>query len=242
MKDKPTILVFMVADGIEPAKKQMTQKAINTAKERENIEVCVIETGLPYQTLPAPYQNCIVYPGHFKEFNYNHALNTYVKFYLDTSKYPEEIPEYLAFCNNDLIFHTGWSGIVEDMRRRGYRSASPWCPKSHPRYHDRSKEKVFQGAWTRKNLAGWCFIWETSLWEELGGLPEDYTFYCSDNATEKLLREHSIAHALFRDYEVTHLGSQTLKSAPEEFRKFHCDGQVKKWNKENNVNMFNLGT
>jgi len=228
--NKWSIGVVMVADGSDKSIRAITQRAINTAQD-EGVTVLIVETGPKVS-----YDNCLMIYHKNNNFNYNHCLNIGAAFIIGYMN-----PDYIAFCNNDLVFHRGWSGIVGKMSEVGYRSASPWCPRSHPRYFSGSKQKILQGSWTRKNLAGWCFIWEKELYKQLGGINEDYTFYCSDNATEKQLRENRIAHALFRDYQVEHIGSQTLKLMDAEFKKNHCDGQVKKWNKENNVNMFNLG-
>lgn len=247
MSEKPTIGVIMVVQAKEKFKTKpihwdITQRAIDTAIKDKNVFVLVVHTGLLTSWDVQGYDNAYNFFNLQESFNYNKFLNRGAKQLINfLTEDMAPFPDYLAFCNNDLVFHTGWSGIVEEMRRKGYRSASPWCPNTHPRYHKDTNQKIIQGAWTRKNLAGWCFIWETALWKELGGLNEDYTFFCSDNATEKQLRENKVAHALFRDFEVTHLGSQTLKTASREFKEFHCNDQVRKWNRENNTNMFNLG-
>ena len=102
---------------------------------------------------------------------------------------------------------------------------------------------MHHGRATGSHFLGWCYIWKRSLYERIGPLPEDYAFYCADNVvSEVLMKEESVAHALFSEFRVEHLGNKTFWATAQGVRKSLTVDCVKKWNKDRGQNKFNWGT
>lgn len=218
--------VILVSDAKNDKLKKITEQAIHTSRQR----CVVIESNLDVNYTDADTI-------HFKqgEFNYNKALNMGAEF-LKTNG----TSEYMAFCNNDLVFTPRWYDIAVEMQWNGFESASPWCEYTHPQYHPKAATYI-QGRRTRIHLAGWCFVWTRSLYDRIGPLPEDYSFFCADNATEKLMDKHKVAHMLSTKYVVNHLGSTTLRTTDLTERDKLTKEQVRKWNRDYKENKFGWG-
>ena len=95
----------------------------------------------------------------------------------------------------------------------------------------------------RLHFAGWCFVWERTLWEELKGLDEDFRFWCADNATAKQLQGAGHGHALISSSIVEHIdgGSKTLSTLDATTNNAYTEGEVKKYNKKFGENIFGWG-
>lgn len=153
---------------------------------------------------------------------------------------------YIAFCNNDLIFHKGWDEVLLiAMKARGVESASPLCPRTHHQWWTKGlPTQTVHGNEAGKYLAGWCFVWSRALWEQH---PHDerQEFWCADNATEMTLQKHKIDHILVPGSKVDHLQSTMLneikKTDPARYDAL-TRGEVKKFNRNYGQNKFNWGT
>lgn len=228
--------VILVSDAKTDRLRKITQQAIDTAKADEGVRCIVVESFKDKGHLGA-YQDALTVWYPQINFNYNKALNEGAR--VAAIKNPGS---YIAFCNNDIVFTPGWTDIVREMQENGFESASPWCEYAHPPIHgQRRSARIFRGRKTRVNLAGWCFIWSRKLYDNIGPLPTDYTFFCADNATEKLMERNKIAHYLSGNYVVNHLGSMTLKTLDKKEREVLTVDEVKKWNRNNNKNLFGWG-
>lgn len=141
------------------------------------------------------------------EFNYNKFLNLGVS--LTKS-------DYIALCNNDLVFHDNWaSNIVNAMKANYLLSASPYCPYSQGRTFKRGNDIEF-GYSNAKHLSGWCIVVDRLIFDIIGKIDEDFPFWFADNAYSEQLKKHNVKHALVRNSIVTHLGSKTLKTNDDE--------------------------
>jgi len=221
MQLKEGITVVIVSDATLESMENLTQNTIYHALEDDNVEVIVVERNnqINYHKAKTIHYN---FP-----FNYNRCLNYGAI---------EARTEYICFANNDLIFMKGWTNIVKEMQKHNLRSASPQCPQRH----GYNKNGVSKGYKVGDLFAGWCFVWETSLFYELGGLNTDYEFYCADNVTVEQLKDNDIEHGLVKSSEVQHLVSQTLKTKNEiEFLQYTMDC-VKRFNKDYKQNIFGL--
>ena len=153
--------------------------------------------------------------------------------------------KYIAFCNNDLEFTLGWDlHIVEALKSEKIVSASPWCPKTHRQWwgNEIPKENVI-GTQTGKIVAGWCLVLKREWWEEMRGFDERLEFYCCDNSYTHQLEEANKKHALIMASEVVHLGSLTLNQfkGTQKYDDLTM-GEVRKYNRLYNKNLFNAGT
>ncbi len=153
--------------------------------------------------------------------------------------------DLIAFCNNDLEFTKGWDlHIVEALKSDKIVSASPWCPKTHRQWwgNEVPKENVI-GTQTGKIVAGWCLVLKREWWEEMRGFDERLEFYCCDNSYTHQLEEANKKHALIMASQVIHLGSLTLNQfkGTQKYDDLTM-GEVRKYNRLYNKNLFNAGT
>ncbi len=153
--------------------------------------------------------------------------------------------KYIAFCNNDLEFTLGWDlHIVEALKSDKIVSASPWCPKTHKQWwgNEIPKENVI-GTQTGKIVAGWCLVLKREWWEEMRGFDERLEFYCCDNSYTHQLETANKKHALIMASQVIHLGSLTLNQfkGTQKYDDLTM-GEVRKYNRFYNKNLFNAGT
>lgn len=199
----------------------MTQKAIDTALHNSKgykINIIVME-----QNNNVNYSDATTlhYDG---EFNYNAIANLGIS---------EGDSPYVMVANNDLIFKDNW---LFNLLRVNHPVVSPKCPKDL-----RQKEFTVNttGYKVAKHFSGWCFMMKRNVWEDIGGLDEDFSFWCADNATVKQLEAKGYTPMLVVDALVEHLGSQTLKTFDDKTKKEMTHDQVKKYNSKYNDNIFN---
>lgn len=154
--------------------------------------------------------------------------------------------ELIAFCNNDLEFTRGWDTAIDNALKNQDRivSASPWCPKTHRQWwgNEVPKENVI-GTQTGKIVAGWCLVLKREWWEEMGGFDERMEFWCCDNSYTHQLEAANKKHALVMASEVIHHQSLVLNQfkGTQKYDDLTM-GQVRKYNRLYNKNLFNAGT
>ena len=153
--------------------------------------------------------------------------------------------EYIAFCNNDLLFEDNWAcNIIEEMEKEYVSSASPYSPISN--VSNRTGITVNSGNHCgyeiRKEFCGWAFIWKRELWERLK-LDERIYFWASDNATAAQLKENNEKHILVTNSIVHHVhnGSITLNTLSNEMKSILMHDEIKKFNRLYNQDLFSLG-
>lgn len=169
-------------------------------------------------------------------FNYNRFMNEGAM--LGKSK-------YIAFCNNDLEFETDWAyKLIYAMERDNLDSASPYCRNVHGIQTRLSPTGVVRLGWTvRLEFAGWCFVMKRSSWEKIGGLDEDFSFWCADNATVEQLKAAGMKHGLVTNSIVNHVasGENTLKDVDPATKEQLTFVQIKKFNNKYDKNVWGMG-
>jgi GT2 family glycosyltransferase len=170
----------------------LTIQGIETLKASEeeiDFNVIVIEDSLHY------YSN-VTNLKIDEEFNYNRFMNLGAK----TSD-----ADYIVFCNNDLIFHKGW---FTEMLKYDFPCMSPRSMRDFRQWS--YAEDVITGTGIGTVFSGWCFVLKREIWEQIGGLDEDFKFWYADNATVEQLKNIGITPTLITQSYVEHVGSQTL--------------------------------
>jgi GT2 family glycosyltransferase len=119
--------------------------------------------------------------------------------------------EWIVFCNNDLIFHKNW---FTELMKYQHDVMCPKCPKDA---RQAWVNKVEFGGIIGKYFSGWCFAMKRSIYDKIGGLSEEYIFWCADNITVKQLETVGITPCIIPTSLVTHLGSQTLNTIPNKY-------------------------
>lgn len=133
--------------------------------------------------------------------------------------------DFIAVCNNDIIFHPGWLSEIYkvSIANPDILSFSPFdgnCKKMKKlalHYRD------FYIGWDiLKHVAGWCLVFTKELLDIIPTpFDERFTFYYSDNDYGFTLKNKGIKHALVTNAKVDHLGSvvtdSVLKNTDSEF-------------------------
>lgn len=184
----------------------MTLRAIDSLRASENdikFNVILIESNKSWSPKEYPYHNAdaLVIPD--AEFNYN----KYCNIGLQSCK-----SEWIALCNNDLIFHKGWfSNILEANKQRpDIKSFCPW--NSYDMWHERAfgnpQVDIIEGYRTSYEVGGWCLVAKKEVYDTIN-LDDRVSFWYSDNIYADELIKHGFKHALVKNSKVDHICSQT---------------------------------
>ena len=189
---------------------RVTQQCIDSArKDNAELNIIVVETGDNY-----PYQvdKIVKYEG---EFNYNKALNIGLQYAKS---------DYQVLCNNDIIFHPGWSKMGDIMKVNEYLSASALSNDQRQRICKKGSV-AYEGYVIGIHLTGWCIFTAKELWPLIGKLSEKHRFWYADNVYADQLIQAKIKHALICSIQVDHLGSRTLQKQPRNIQQLYTYSQ-----------------
>lgn len=211
--------LIILSNAITPQLEQMTINAINSCEESNDgnchFNYFVIEQNenVTYYT---PHTTTLRFE---KRFNYNRFMNHGLRF--TTS-------EYIALCNNDIIFGKNWGSIiVEAMKANNVVSASPQSVTWH-----QLKPEIEYGYVISGHIAGWCIVVNRSIFDIIGKLDESYEFWYADHLYQKQLIRHDIKHIIVRDSHCEHLGSKTLSNIDKNLHKEYTTNLAKRFWKE----------
>lgn len=144
---------------------------------------------------------------------------------------------YVVLCNSDLTYGKNWaSKIVEIMDEHPrFLSASPWCPQTQGSGMQHIGT-IFEGYNVRGELAGWCIFQQRKIYDILGELDEQFTFWYCDNDYSMELQKNNISHCLVPASVVNHhekgLGKTGDTLTEKEKQSFTIDQQyvfMAKW-------------
>lgn len=188
----PTVDVVMLSKATDSRMRAMTQNAINTciagaAPAKVRIVVIEQESGVEYQDAitvhdPSP-------------FNYNAFCNNGAR---------HGSAEWIVFANNDLHFNRGW---LKELLAANHPVVSPIDPN---RQSQRNIRQNMVGTENGRHFSGWCFMLRRDIWEQIGGLDEDFGFWCADDATIEQLIAIGISPMVVARSSVLHLASVTV--------------------------------
>ena len=162
--------------------------------------------------------NIKVIPNYDTIFNYNKALNKGI----EKSK-----SDYIAFCNNDLIFEKGWlENLINAMEQTGSESGSPFTPENKAMLQ--YKENTI--GWTvREHFNGACFVLKRSAIDKIGGkFNECVEGWFSDNVVAQQLINAGVQNVLCPSSIVHHLGSKTIETLSKEDQENFMNKQIEK--------------
>ena len=186
------------------------------------------------------------------DVNYDHFNRTY-KRHTATTIHPivpfgyhrylnigrkEGVSPYVVLCNSDLTYEKNWaSKIIEVMDANPkFLSASPWCPQTQGDNRPHAGN-IFEGYEVRGELAGWCIFQQRKIYDILGELDEQFTFWYCDNDYAMELQKNGISHCLVADSIVNHhddylgnTGSTLTAEQQHEITYAQTEIFQKKWN------------
>lgn len=219
-----TFDVILLAYSKTEKHKQTTVDCIKSLKKAKNKHVEINIIVLESYDIGIKFKDSTTFFYQQHPFNYNESQNK--GFALSTA-------DYVFFCNNDLEFFDFWADECYKVFRMGYKSLSPYCPVSHPRWF-RDGNFIQVGYQVGVNLPGWCIGVERKMFEELGGFNTAVTFWFSDNIYAEQLKISGVKHALVCSSFVKHLdfGSKTLNSLTNKERVWLTTKQRKRYIEE----------
>lgn len=229
MESKSEIDIIMISYAQTDELKETTINAIHSLMSSEDpveikFNIIVIES----QRLLAPYQypnSVTIYPD--EPFGYHRYLNIGIEM---TSA------PFVCICNNDLIFHPHWATeLLKPLQMYiDLYSVSPVCSKHHRNEGLKLNDGIKLGYRVRYEVSGWCILFKRELLKLIGGLDENYIFWCADNDYANTLYTLKLHHALVTSSIVDHLESKTLdkqsKARKFELTKNEIFYYQKKWN------------
>ena len=199
--------IIILSYGKTEQMRAITQQGIDSlllSEDPAKIEfnVLVIES----EKSMAPYQytgSNTIYPD--TDFGYNKYMNIGIQ---ATNN------KYICLCNNDLVFHKNWATELLKVFDSSSKivSANPYCDnfdydikiKNSGNVIRRDKNPNISGI-----LTGWCIFTRRSLFDKIGLLDEQFTFWYADTDYEFTLKKHRLIHVLVKSSVVTHLVSQS---------------------------------
>lgn len=127
--------------------------------------------------------------------------------------------EFIALCNNDLIFHQSWfSEIVKiSAQRKDILSFSPIDPTKEL---NRFSEDYVEGYKVTQHIKGWCLVCRKEVFTKIKMLDERFTFYYSDNDFALTLLYYGIKNAVVSGAHVEHLHKVATEESSKEKDKF----------------------
>src|SRR5690606_23806196 len=195
------IVVLSKADTDEL--RRMAQHTIDTARAgagEHTVNVVVIEQqpGVRYRDAVSLHE-----PGEF-------AYNAFANKGIATGRAP-----WAMDADRDLEFHDGWLDALLPAKHDG---VAPGRPREGRQSRVQRNET---GTENGKLFSGWCFMMARSLCETIGGLDEDFRFWCADDSVIEQVKAVGVLPMLVPEAKVTHLisrtvGSRALASDPED--------------------------
>lgn len=122
--------------------------------------------------------------------------------------------EFVAFCNNDIIFMPGWWNAIVKVKELHpkFMCFSP-VDSSYPMMAEEiATGKDYAIGWENKrHFAAWCFVWERKVFDTLGRFDELFDFYSADDDELQTLHYWAIPNVLVTGSEVKHLSQVVTK-------------------------------
>ncbi len=181
----------------------MTSNCINSlmASERDvAIEIIIVESNKNYLNSDFIYPNYVKVIVPESDFNFHKFLNIGIKV---------SHGDYIALCNNDLIFYKHWFSAILDIANKNKDILSFSPSGTAPSIIE---EKGFSvGYKVRTHINGWCIVVRKELFDKIGSLDEKFDFYFADNDYAMTLKRRNIKHASVHNSHVVHLEKKTTE-------------------------------
>jgi GT2 family glycosyltransferase len=201
--------VIILSNTINNAIYEMTKNCIHSLvvseSEKLNLEIILIESNRNYKKLEFNYSDIVKIIIPEGVFNFNRFLNIGIK---------GATGDYIALCNNDLIFGKNWFTEILKIKDSNpeIMSFSPYDQNSNRTSKEIIATNDFVlGYEIQKQMTGWCFVVSNNVFNKIGALDERFNFYYADNDYTMCLRKYNIKHALVTRSIVIHLGGIVTK-------------------------------
>lgn len=204
-KTKSLSVIILTLTNSEELYK-MTLNCINSLKESEtnvNFEIILIESNKNYLVSNFKYPDFVKVIIPDVKFNFHQYLNIGIK---------ASSGDYIALCNNDLIFYKKWFSEILKITELDS-SILSFSPVSTVNV---DYENIYQiGYKVRTHIMGWCIVANKKLFNKIGYLDETFDFYYADNDYAMTLKSKNIKHAVVFNSKVEHLEKRSSKKETE---------------------------
>lgn len=122
--------------------------------------------------------------------------------------------EYIAFCNNDIVFQPNWWTAIMTVKKQFPRFM---CFSPLDRNYPMMAEEIALGkeyviGWENKrHFAAWCFVWERKVIDIIGKFDEIFDFYGADDDELQTMHYYGIPNVLVTTSEVKHVSQVVTK-------------------------------
>jgi GT2 family glycosyltransferase len=222
-----TLSVIILSKTISDTIFDTTMNCIRSLQDSENfknnnLEILLIESNADYsESYSYPKEVKVIIPA--EEFGFHKFLNIGIKAAKN---------EFIALCNNDLIFNENWfSEIIKVAeRRKDILSFSPIDPRNEL---GKFKGDFLEGYKVTQQIKGWCLVCKRELFNIYGLLDDKFKFYYSDNDYALSLLFYNIKHVVVTNSKVVHLHKVTTKDVSNNkdafFEEISVDVKVPKY-------------
>ncbi|MFT4162481.1 glycosyltransferase [Shinella sp.] len=196
----PVVDIVILSKASDDARRKMTQHTIDTCRSGAGdhpVNVVVVEQveGVRHREAITMFEG--------GEFAYNAFANRAAA----TGCAP-----WIMIANNDLEFSAGW---LDALLGAGHAVMSPMNPDDR-RQSGIAKNET--GIINGRHFSGWCFMMKRDIWKKIGGLDEDFRFWCADDSVIEQLKAAGVHPMLVPASKVKHLTSRTIGKVT------HADG------------------
>ena len=205
--------IIILSYAIDSDIYDMNCQCLNSLFESEEWQKDELEVLLIESNTQSAYQYDervrVLIPG--ENFNFHRFLNIGVS---------ATIGEFLAFCNNDIIFQSGWWTAIKHVKNANpkFMCFSP-LDRSYPMMTEEqmpSTMDYYIGWENKRHFAAWCFVWERKVFDIIGPFDELYDFYSADGDELLTLRKYALPNVLVTHSEVKHLSQVVTKKMDEQ--------------------------
>jgi glycosyltransferase involved in cell wall biosynthesis len=211
MKGTITYSVIILAYTVDASSYHITKTCIDSLwssfEDKNALELIVIESGaIALATYHIPHIQIIAYDT--ASFNFHHALNLGLE---------QAQGDYIAFCNNDLIFHNHWlETIIKEMKNNSLDVASPVDPEKDKLWMiDKKNTSFIKGYEIQKHFKGWCFVVDKNVFKVLQQFDERFDFYFADTDFITQVEIAGFKHAVVLDAHVHHLEKKSQETVQD---------------------------
>lgn len=185
----------------------MTSNCINSlvaSEQTTEMEIILVESNKNFT------KSGFIYPDFVKilipeaDFNFHKFLNIGIK---------ESRGQYIALCNNDLIFYKNWFSEIYKISTENPNIKS-FSPSGKIDDYSFSQEFEF-GYKIRTHVMGWCIVAFREVFEKIDYLDETFDFGCADNDYAMTLKKYNIKHVVVHSSKVEHLEREKAKKQRE---------------------------
>lgn len=207
IKDKLSVIIlsYTIDDDIY----QMNCRALHSLYDSENwtednLQVLLIESKKDsHYTYPWPTTEVLI-PD--EAFGFHRFFNIGLE---------KTDGEFIAFCNNDIIFYKGWFSAILDVANahKRFKCFSPIddsgdYPKMTPEALPRDKD-YYKGWEHQKHFAPWCFVWKREVFDITGPFDETFDLYAADCDEQNMMSRNALWSVVCTKSVVRHLAGQT---------------------------------